>query len=213
MSLVGTNRETGEQIRLAELERKNQILEAEVEQLRVYKDYAYTDVLTEVPNRRFYHERLIQETARARRGHHPLGLALVDLDHFKEINDQIGHRAGDQVLKFFSHFLRVNLRQEDILCRVGGDEFSVILPDTDSQRAEIYFDRVKAKLDRIDLSLDGRDDIRLSFSCGIASFSAEDSLEDLIDHADHALYSAKTRGRNQVVASGLSPAMVNRFVN
>jgi GGDEF domain-containing protein len=104
MILVTTNRETGEQIRLAELERKNQVLEAEVEQLRVYKDYAYTDVLTEVPNRRFYHERFIQETVRARRGHHPLGLALVGLDHFKEINDQIGHRAGDQGLKFFSHF-------------------------------------------------------------------------------------------------------------
>ena len=191
MSLASTNRESGPQIRLAELERKNQILEAENEQLRVYKDYAYTDVLTEIPNRRFYHERLVQEMARARRSQHPLGLALVDLDRFNGINDQIGHRAGDQVLKFFSQFLRVNLRQEDILCRIGGDEFSVILPDTDSQRAEIFFDRVKAKLDRIDLSLDGRDDIN--------------SPEDLIDQADHALYTAKARGRNQVVASGQSP--------
>ncbi len=213
MNLAGTNRDSGEQVRLAELERRNQLLEAEVEQLRVYKDYAYTDVLTEVPNRRFYHERLIQEIARARRGHHPLALSLVDLDYFKEINDQIGHRAGDQVLKFFSQFLRVNLRQEDVLCRIGGDEFSVILPDTDSQRAEIFFDRVKAKLDRIDLSLDGRDDIQLSFSCGIAAFSTEDSPEDLTDQADHALYNAKSRGRNQVVAATLSPALVNRFVN
>ena len=213
MSLASTNRESDPQIRLAELERKNQILEAENEQLRVYKDYAYTDVLTEIPNRRFYHERLVQEMARARRSQHPLGLALVDLDHFKEINDQIGHRAGDQVLKFFSQFLRVNLRQEDILCRIGGDEFSIILPDTDSQRAEIFFDRVKAKLDRIDLSLDGRDDIRVSFSCGIASFSSEYSPEDLIDQADHALYTAKARGRNQVVASGQSPVLANGFVN
>ncbi len=213
MSVVGTNRETGEQIRVAELERRNELLKAEVEQLRVYKDYAYTDVLTEVPNRRYYHERLIQEMARARRGHHSLSLSLLDLDHFKGINDQIGHRAGDQVLKFFSQFLRVNLRQEDTLCRIGGDEFSVILPDTDAGQAEIFFDRVKAKLDRIDLSLDGRDDIRLSFSCGIASFSAEHTPEDLIERADHALYSAKVGGRNQVVASTLSTALVNRFVN
>ena len=153
MSLAGVNRREEPQVRLAELERKNQLLEAEVQQLRVYKDYAYTDVLTEVPNRRFYHERLVQEMARSRRGRHPLGLALVDLDYFKEINDQIGHRAGDQVLKFFAQFLRVNLRQEDILSRIGGDEFSVILPDTDSEQAEIFFDRVKAKLDRVDLSL------------------------------------------------------------
>ena len=115
MSLAGADIEREAQIRLAELERRNQVLEAEVQQLRVYKDYAYTDVLTEIPNRRFYHERLVQEMARARRGQNPLGLALIDLDFFKEINDQIGHRAGAQVLKFFSQFLRVNLRQEDIL--------------------------------------------------------------------------------------------------
>jgi diguanylate cyclase (GGDEF)-like protein len=213
MSLAGTNRETGEQVRLAELERKNQLLEAEVEQLRVYKGYAYTDVLTEIPNRRFYHERLVQEMARARRSQQPLGLSLVDLNYFKEINDQIGHRAGDQALKLFSHFLRVKLRQEDVLCRIGGDEFSVILPDTDSQRAEIFFDRVKAKLDRIDLSLDGREDIRVSFSCGIASFSPDDTPEAFIGQADQALYSAKTRGRNQVIAAGLTSALGNRFVN
>lgn len=213
MSLAGANREVEALQRLAELERKNQLLEAEVERLRVYKDYAYTDVLTEVPNRRFYHERLLQEMARARRGQHSLGLALLDLDFFKEINDQIGHRAGDQVLRFFSQFLRVNLRQEDILCRIGGDEFSLILPDTDAQHAEILFDRVKAKLDRVDLSLGGKADIRLSFSCGIASFKAEHSSEDFIDQADHALYTAKARGRNQVVAASFSPALANRFVN
>lgn len=213
MSLAGTNRREEAQVRLAELERKNQQLEAEVEQLRVYKDYAYTDVLTEVPNRRFYHERLVQEMARSRRGRHPLGLALVDLDYFKEINDQIGHRAGDQVLKFFAQFLRVNLRQEDILCRIGGDEFSVILPDTDSESAEIFFDRVKAKLDRVDLSLDGKASINLSFSCGIAAFRENHSPEDFIDQADNALYTAKAQGRNQVVAANLGETLVSKFVH
>ncbi len=213
MSLAGTDAERGAQIRLAELERRNQLLEAEVQQLRVYKDYAYTDVLTEIPNRRFYHERLVQEMARARRGQNPLGLALLDLDHFKEVNDQIGHRAGDQVLRFFSQFLRVNLRQEDILCRIGGDEFSVILPDTSAERAEIFFERVVTKLDRVDLSLDGRANINLSFSCGIASFSSDYTPEDFIEQADHALYIAKGRGRNQVVTASFSQVLVNKFVN
>ncbi len=213
MSLAGVNRREEPQVRLAELERKNQLLEAEVQQLRVYKDYAYTDVLTEVPNRRFYHERLVQEMARSRRGRHPLGLALVDLDYFKEINDQIGHRAGDQVLKFFAQFLRVNLRQEDILSRIGGDEFSVILPDTDSEQAEIFFDRVKAKLDRVDLSLDGKASINLSFSCGIASFLESQNPEDFIDQADNALYAAKAQGRNQVVAANLGETLVSKFVH
>ena len=213
MSLASTNRETETQIRLAELERRNQTLEAENQQLQVYKDYAYTDVLTEIPNRRFYHERLVQEMARARRGQNPLGLALVDLDFFKEINDKVGHRAGDQVLKFFSQFLRVNLRQEDVLCRIGGDEFSVILPDTDAENAEIFFDRVKTKLDRIDLSLDARAKINLSFSCGIATFSSEHTPEDFIEQADQALYTAKARGRNQVVAANYRQATANQFVN
>jgi len=213
MSLASTNREAETQIRLAELERRNQTLEAKNQQLQVYKDYAYTDVLTEIPNRRFYHERLVQEMARARRGQNPLGLALVDLDFFKEINDKVGHRAGDQVLKFFSQLLRGNLRQEDVLCRIGGDEFSVILPDTDAENAEIFFDRVKTKLDRIDLSLDAQAKINLSFSCGIATFSSEHTPEDFIEQADQALYTAKARGRNQVVAANYRQATANQFVN
>src|SRR4051812_12724053 len=109
--------------RMEELEQRNQQLVAEVERLRVYKEYAYTDPLTEIPNRRFYFERLLQEISRTRRNNRPLTLALVDLDLFKEVNDASGHHGGDQVLKFFAHFIRENLRQEDIVCRIGGDEF------------------------------------------------------------------------------------------
>ena len=79
MALLTTNHQSNLQLRLEELERRNQLLEAEVERLRVYKDYAYTDPLTEIPNRRFYYERLLQEIARSRRGNHALALALVDL--------------------------------------------------------------------------------------------------------------------------------------
>src|SRR5579862_6281534 len=86
MALLTSNHESTMQLRLEELERRNQLLEAEVDRLRVYKDYAYTDPLTEVPNRRFYYERLLQEIARSRRGNHAMTLALVDLDLFKEIN-------------------------------------------------------------------------------------------------------------------------------
>src|SRR5256885_10475099 len=132
MPLLTMNQQTNNiQAKLEELERRNQLLEAEIERLRVYKDYAYTDALTEIPNRRFYYERMLQEIARTRRSGSPLTLALIDLDRFKQINDDVGHRGGDHVLKFFSQFLRVNLRQEDIACRIGGDEFAIILPDTD----------------------------------------------------------------------------------
>src|SRR5438132_11809143 len=163
MRAVNMNYQSTLQTRMEELEQRNRLLEAEVERLRVYKDYAYTDPLTEIPNRRFYYERLLQEIARARRGNHALALALVDLDLFKDINDEVGHRGGDQVQKFFSQFIRVNLRQEDIVCRIGGDEFAIILPDTTADNAAVFFDRIRTKLDQIEISIDGRARLTLSF--------------------------------------------------
>jgi diguanylate cyclase (GGDEF)-like protein len=213
MALLTTNHQSSIQTKMEELERRNQLLEAEVERLRIYKDYAYTDTLTEIPNRRFYYERLLQEIARARRSGIPLTLALVDLDLFKQVNDEVGHRGGDQVLKFFSQFVRVNLRQEDILCRIGGDEFAIILPDTTSENAAMFFDRIRQKLDQIEISIDGRSRLTLSFSCGLASFKSEYLPEDLIEEADHSLYSAKARGRNRVVAATATSALVSRSVH
>jgi len=213
MALATTNSQSSLQVRLEELERRNELLEAENERLRVYKDYAYTDALTEIPNRRFYYERLLQETARARRGAHQLTLALIDLDYFKAINQEVGHRGGDQVLKFFAQFLRVNLRQEDVLCRIGGDEFAIILPETSADRAATYFDRVKSKLDQVELSVDGRARLNLSFSCGLAAFKPEYLPEDLIEEADHSLYSAKARGRNRIVAASDDLALASMSIH
>jgi two-component system cell cycle response regulator len=186
-----------------ELTRRNRLLEAEVARLQVYKEYAYTDVLTEIPNRRFYYERLTQEVARTRRNSHNLTIALVDLDHFKELNDRSGHKAGDQVLKFFAQFLRANLRQEDVVCRLGGDEFALVLPDTDGGSARSLLERIRQKLDRIELSIDGRMRCELSFSCGLASYESGLLSEDLIEEADHSLFTAKAKGRNRIVAKTL----------
>jgi diguanylate cyclase (GGDEF)-like protein len=183
-----------------ELIQRNRLLEAEVARLQVYKDYAYTDVLTEIPNRRFYYERLTQEVARTRRNGHDLTVALVDLDHFKGLNDRSGHRAGDHVLKFFAQFLRANLRQEDVVCRLGGDEFALLLPDTAVESARVLLERVRQKLDRIELSIDGRMRCELSFSCGLASYEMGLLSEDLIEEADHSLFTAKAKGRNRIIS-------------
>ena len=184
-----------------ELIRRNRLLEAEVERLRVYKEYAYTDVLTEIPNRRFYYERLTQEVARARRSHYALSLALMDLDRFKDVNERMGHRGGDQVLKFFAQFLKANIRREDVACRVGGDEFAVLLPDTSVDNAATLVERIRRKLDRIELSIEGFPRLQLSFSCGLAGFQDGLLAEDVLEEADHSLFSAKARGRNRVVTA------------
>jgi len=168
--------------------------------------------LTEIPNRRFYYERLLQEIARARRSSSPLTLALVDLDRFKQINDDVGHRGGDQVLKFFSQFIRVNLRQEDIVCRIGGDEFAIILPDTNVDNAAAFFE-IRSKLNQVEISIDRRSSRRLSFSCGLAVFRSEYLPEDLIEEADHSLYSAKAGGRNRVVNARTAPSLVSQSVH
>jgi len=190
---------------MKELIRRNQLLEAEVERLRIYKDYAYTDVLTEVPNRRFFYERLSQEVARARRNGHDLSVALIDLDHFKPINDIAGHHAGDQVLKFFAQFLRANLRQEDVVSRLGGDEFTLLLPDTAITSARTLVERIRRKLNRIELSIDGRTRCELSFSCGLAAYQPGLLAEDMLEEADHSLFTAKAKGRNQVVSAVAPP--------
>jgi len=198
---------------MQELIRRNQMLEAEVERLRIYKEYAYTDVLTEVPNRRFYYERLTQEVARARRNGHELSVALIDLDHFKGLNDRAGHRAGDQVLKFFAQFLRANLRQEDVVCRFGGDEFTLLLPDTSVKNAKVLIERIRKKLSQIELSIDGRNRCELSFSCGLASYQPGLLAEDLIEEADHSLFTAKARGRNRVIAAVGVQSQIAEFVH
>ena len=190
-----------DQLSYEELLRQNEALTAEVQRLRIYKDYAYTDVLTEIPNRRYYYERVVQEVARAMRSGHALTVALVDLDHFKTINDREGHSAGDQLLKFFAQFLRSSIRQEDTVCRLGGDEFALLLPDAPLQEAAAILDRIRQRLSRVQLSIDGRGTCELSFSCGLATHRPGLVAEDLLEEADHSLFTAKARGRNRVISA------------
>lgn len=199
--------------RIDELERRNRQLEAEVERLRVYKEYAYTDPLTGIPNRRYYYERLLQEISRTRRTTRPMSLALLDLDLFKNVNDSVGHTGGDQVLKFFAQFVRENLRQEDIVCRIGGDEFAVILPETPADKAVLFFARLRKKLEETKISAGLRRALSISFSCGIAEFRPEYLPEDLIEAADHSLYSAKVAGRGCEVIAPPTPPLVSHVVH
>ena len=160
---------------------------------------ALTDALTELPNRRFVMERLEQEWALSQRGARALSCMMVDIDHFKSINDRFGHQAGDDALKAVAHTLRQSARTQDVVSRYGGEEFLVICPDADIDAAYQGAERLRLNVAALNLKNQGAS-IRLTISIGVAE-KREDtaSIDDLLNHADECLYTAKNNGRNQTV--------------
>lgn len=161
---------------------------------------AATDPLTGIFNRRMLHELGAKEIARSRRSHVPLSILMLDLDHFKKVNDKYGHAAGDEVLRRFVDVTNICLRREDILVRYGGEEFCVLLPEVSDVHAEAMAERIRYAIAHATFKY--RDQtIPVTVSVGIASLrtDAEESLEALLQRADEALYAAKNAGRNRVV--------------
>jgi diguanylate cyclase (GGDEF)-like protein len=164
---------------------------------REARQLADLDALTGLHNRRYFHETLAREVARAHRYDRRLALIVFDLDDFKAINDRIGHLAGDAVIAESAERVRDVVRSADIACRVGGDEFAVILPESTLADADQLYRRLQAALSARPIGQAGR----LSFSAGVAELKAEDDPEAFFERADEALYSAKERGKAQGVAS------------
>jgi len=160
---------------------------------------ALTDALTELPNRRFAMERLDQEWALSRRGDRALSCMMVDVDHFKPINDRFGHQVGDEALRCIARTLRQSARTQDVVCRYGGEEFLVVCPDTGIEAAYQCAERLRQKVAALKFASQGAD-IRLTISIGVAE-KREDvaSLDDLLGRADECLYAAKQGGRNRTV--------------
>lgn len=158
---------------------------------------ATTDPLTGALNRRAFEERAEQELQRARRQHSPLCLALLDLDHFKQINDRHGHQTGDEVLRRFSALCQQQARRTDLFARYGGEEFIFLLPDTSTDSARHLLERLRLALQALEIASPAGP-IRVSVSIGLASVSANDNLHRLQGEADAALYRAKQQGRNRI---------------
>jgi two-component system, cell cycle response regulator len=157
------------------------------------------DELTGVYSRRAGMERLREEFARSHRSQKGFSVAMVDIDHFKKINDTYGHLAGDQVLKEVAQVLRGELRTCDVVLRYGGEEFMVIMPDTDKTKAVNPLERLGKKLADVDIPFETVK-IRVSVSIGVTStYSGSEDLTETINRADKALYDAKKNGRNRVV--------------
>lgn len=164
---------------------------------------ANVDMLTELPNRAALEQRLAEEMERAIRYEQPLSICFVDIDRFKSVNDEYGHRAGDLVLRSVATSLQATVRSIDFVGRYGGEEFVVIAPGTWSVDALVLAERLRDHVERIDVSGVLGAPLPLSVSIGIAGFPEHaDSLPGLLERADEALYHAKESGRNRVVLWG-----------
>jgi len=159
----------------------------------------HTDTLTGVHNRAFFDAQFALELERAHRREAPLVLLLGDIDHFKDINDRFGHPAGDRVLKSVARELLQGLRRIDIVCRVGGEEFALVLPDTDIEAARDIVTRIQVRIANLRLSDPGVEEaLRVTISFGGVSYpAAGDTPEELYRNADRMLYLSKQRGRNR----------------
>jgi len=155
---------------------------------------AETDALTGLYNQRYFHETLRREVLRAQRYERNLALILFDVDDFKSINDKIGHLAGDRVLAQAADRLREAVRSVDVACRIGGDEFAVILPESSSVDADQLYRRVQSSMRGTTL---GTDEERLRLSAGIAEIQHGDTAAGIFERADAALYRAKDLGKDR----------------
>ena len=176
------------------------LIESTIADNRRLEELAQTDPLTKTLNRRALSERLAAEMERVRRYTTTMSLLLIDLDHFKQINDTHGHLAGDDVLIEVAALLLRVVRAVDIVARYGGEEFVVVLPETGAPGAEAFAERLRELIERQSFVASRGTPIRLTTSIGVSSFPgfSVDSVEDLLANADQALYRAKSEGRNRV---------------
>ncbi|MGD9731805.1 MAG: diguanylate cyclase [Desulfamplus sp.] len=189
------------------LRRTQKMLEEEIElrkeseeRLKVislkYQKMATQDYLTGVSNRRFFMERAQEELSRANRYTHPLTFMMMDIDHFKNINDTYGHHAGDQVLKNVASICTDNLRVHDLFGRIGGEEFSAMLPETNLNDAIVVAERIRKSVEDAEWAIDGKK-VSCTISIGMSQLNDDsETLDNLMKKADAALYLAKSSGRN-----------------
>jgi diguanylate cyclase (GGDEF)-like protein len=179
---------------LARLSRENAALKRELARLQVYRAMAYRDALTALWNRRFFEERLNEELSRSQRAGmgRRFSVMVLDLNDFKATNDRYGHPVGDTVLKDVGEFLITHLRNHDVACRTGGDEFSVLLPDLSVEDCGHLVERLRGQLG----AANAERHIPISLSIGTASWpEAGDAVEALLTRADEAMYADKHRQR------------------
>lgn len=170
-----------------------------------FETLAYTDALTGAVNRHQFNTALAEEIARANYKRQPLSILLLDIDFFKKINDNFGHGVGDDVLVMFYNACKEAARSGDVVARIGGEEFVIILPKSDEKSAYQFAERLREKIEQLRIKVDDKA-IKLTVSIGVSQWlnDAFSSAEEFVAHADKSLYQAKEQGRNKVVTNNLN---------
>ncbi|MBQ3720415.1 MAG: GGDEF domain-containing protein [Fibrobacter sp.] len=176
----------------------NKIVCEEQYHIRRMEEYAKVDAMTGLHNRRWLEEMYTREMTRSNKGNIMLTAFMLDIDHFKNVNDTYGHLAGDQVLISVAQTLTRSLRPSDMPVRYGGEEFTVFLPGTSTKNAKIIAERIRRDMENMSISLPDGNIIQVTVSIGFAERVDNDTVASLIDRADKALYHAKQNGRNRV---------------
>jgi len=200
--MVETNKMMAEnQLLEDKLEKSSAKMQSLKNEMQEVREEAYRDSLTGLANRKKLDLEIVRVVAEARANQTPLSLVFFDIDHFKSFNDTYGHQIGDQVLKLVAKCMNESLKGRDIACRYGGEEFVIILPNTDLEGAEIIANQLRKAIysKEIRNRQTGETMTRVTLSAGIALLTDKDDPDSFIERADQALYQAKRKGRDQAV--------------
>lgn len=168
-----------------------------IELNRKLAEQAHTDPLTKLYNRRFALGVIDKQLAYVERKSKPASIIMTDIDHFKLVNDKLGHVAGDQAISSFAQVIANTIREYDIACRYGGEEFLLFLPDTNSEKAYEVAERIRVAIAQLNMQSE-QQTFSITASFGVAQAEQQERIEDWINRADKALYQSKQNGRNQV---------------
>jgi len=183
--------------RLAQLETESQAARQQMDQQHCL---AFTDSLTRMPNRRALEQRMAHEYAQWERYGAPLTIAMLDIDHFKWVNDEHGHAGGDRALELIANILKNRIRQVDFTARYGGEEFVILMPSTTQSQAGDMLEQIRCFIEDCGFNYQGQH-VQITASCGFSEIREGDEIMTALERADAALYQAKEAGRNKVVCA------------
>jgi diguanylate cyclase (GGDEF)-like protein len=187
-------------LRLKRVLKERKLTKERIRMMEKLQKLAITDGLTKLYNSRSFYSQLELEVDRFNRYRHPLALLLLDIDHFKDYNDAFGHLEGDKVLVRFSQIIKSCLRANDSAYRYGGEEFTVILPETGGEEAKTVAQRIRAALETEKFSPEEGKAVTITISIGVTEYHPKEELSAFIQRADQAMYLSKQNGRNRVSA-------------